>query len=61
MHSLSGAEIGPWADPATDGVFVAALTRHLPADAIGELPHHINDAAFADACVDELLALMARK
>jgi uncharacterized protein (UPF0261 family) len=55
---LAGRETGPWARPDTDRVFVDTLGRHLPGTAIRELPHHINDAAFADACVDELVALM---
>ena len=57
-HDLAGREIGSWAQPQTDRVFVETLTRHLPDGAIKELPHHINDAAFADACVDELISLL---
>jgi len=57
-HDLAGRETGSWAQPQTDRVFVDALARHLPAGAIKELPHHINDAAFADACVDELISLL---
>jgi uncharacterized protein (UPF0261 family) len=57
-HDLAGRETGSWAQPQTDRVFVDALARYLPAGAIKELPHHINDAAFADACVDELISLL---
>jgi uncharacterized protein (UPF0261 family) len=57
-HDLAGRETGSWARPQTDQVFVDALARHLPTGAIRELPHHINDAAFADACVDELVSLL---
>jgi uncharacterized protein (UPF0261 family) len=58
MRSLEGEELGPWAQPETDAVFAAALRRHLRNEMIMELPHHINDPAFADACVDELRRLM---
>jgi hypothetical protein len=37
------------------------LRRHFPGGAIGELPHHINDTAFADACVDALLGMLAAR
>jgi uncharacterized protein (UPF0261 family) len=57
-HDLAGREIGAWAQPQADRVFVDALRRHLPGGAIKELPHHINEAAFADACVDELISLL---
>jgi uncharacterized protein (UPF0261 family) len=60
MHDISGKDIGPWAQPETDAVFTNTLRRHIPNENIRELPHHINDAAFADACVDSLLALMRR-
>jgi uncharacterized protein (UPF0261 family) len=60
MHDLAGKEVGPWAKPGTDRVFTESLRRHFPGGAIKELPHHINDAAFADACVDELAGLLKR-
>ena len=61
MHDISGKNIGPWAQPETDAVFVQALCRHIPNENIRELPHHINDAAFADACVDALFRLMPKR
>jgi uncharacterized protein (UPF0261 family) len=57
-YDFAGRETGSWAQPETDQVFVDALTRHLPGRAIKELHHHINDPAFADACVDELISLL---
>jgi uncharacterized protein (UPF0261 family) len=57
-HDLAGRETGPWAQPATDRVLADTLRRHLDGDTIRELPHHINDPAFADACVAELIALL---
>ena len=61
MHDISGKDIGPWAQPETDAVFVQALRRHIPNENIREWPHHINDAAFADACVDALFRLMPKR
>lgn len=57
-YNIAGHECGSWTQPETDRVFVETLRRHLPDNAISELPHHINDAAFADACVDELLGFL---
>jgi uncharacterized protein (UPF0261 family) len=57
-YNLAGKEIGIWSQPETDRVFVDTLRRHLPADALAELPHHINEQAFADACVDNLITLL---
>ncbi len=54
-YDIDGNERGTWAQPGTDRVFVETLGRHLPDGVIRELPHHINDAEFADACVDELI------
>jgi uncharacterized protein (UPF0261 family) len=58
-HDLSGHPTAPWSRPEVDGVFVDALRRHFPGGVITELPHHINDPAFADACVEELARLLA--
>jgi uncharacterized protein (UPF0261 family) len=60
-HDLSGRQTGPWAQPDADRVFVATLRRHFRDGAIKELPHHINDPAFADACVAELAGLLTQK
>jgi uncharacterized protein (UPF0261 family) len=56
-HDLSGREAGLWDQPDTDRVFVDSLERHFPSGAIKKLLHHINDPAFADACVDEFVGL----
>ncbi len=61
MHDISGKDIGAWAQPETDAVFTNTLRRHIPNENIREVPHHINDAAFADACVDALLRLMPKR
>lgn len=59
-YDIAGNARGAWAQPETDRVFVDTLRRHLPESAIRELPHHINDAAFADACVDEMIGFLGR-
>lgn len=55
---IAGNDTGVWAHPETDAAFVESLRRCLPPESIAELPHHINDAAFADACVDQLMRFM---
>ncbi len=57
-YDLAGNERGAWAQPETDRVFVETLKRYLPAGTIRELPHHINDAAFADACMAEMIEML---
>jgi uncharacterized protein (UPF0261 family) len=59
-HTLSGEVTGPWARPDEDRVFVDTLRRHF-AGTVSELPHHVNDPAFADACVQELTRLLERR
>ena len=56
-HGLDGGEIGPWKQPAVDGVFVETLRAHLGDARLVELDAHINDAECADACVDEFLTM----
>lgn len=57
-YDIAGHECGSWAQPETDRVFVETIRQHLPDRWIRELPYHINDAAFADACVDELIGFL---
>jgi uncharacterized protein (UPF0261 family) len=57
-YDLAGREIGTWSQPMTDRVFIDTLRQYIPSDAIAELPHRINDEPFADACVNELIALI---
>jgi uncharacterized protein (UPF0261 family) len=60
-HDLDGRATAPWARPETDGVFVDTLKRHLSSGVIKEFDHHINDTAFADACVEELIRLLSTR
>jgi uncharacterized protein (UPF0261 family) len=57
-YDIEGHEYGSWAQPETDRVFVSTLRQHLPGGTISELPYHINDVVFADACVDELIGFL---
>lgn len=59
-HDLSGNARGAWSKPEVDAVFTETLRRHLPPDAIRELPLQINDTAFADACVDAMIGFLRR-
>jgi uncharacterized protein (UPF0261 family) len=59
-HTLSGRVTGSWARPDDDRVFVETLRRHF-SGTVSELPHHINDPAFADACADELVRLLEQR
>jgi len=56
-HDLEGNDKGPWKIPGDYRIFVDSLKRHLMSASIEELPLHINDKAFADACVDAFLVI----
>ncbi len=60
-HDLDGNEIGPWLDPEADAAFVTALRQSFGTGEIVELDLHINDSAFADACVDAFIAMARPK
>lgn len=57
-RDLKGREIGPWDQPAVDAEFAKSLRRHLHKGRIEQLDMHINDPAFADACVKNFIDLM---
>jgi uncharacterized protein (UPF0261 family) len=58
-RDLEDRPAGPWRQPETDGVFVRSLRAHLTRGELRELDLHINDPAFADACVNAFLELVA--
>jgi uncharacterized protein (UPF0261 family) len=58
-HDLSGNDRGPWKRPDEYRIFVDSLKPHLQSAQIEELPLHINDSAFADACVDAFVKIAA--
>ena len=51
-QDLAGNDSGPWRRPDEYQIVIQALRTHLDSALIKELPLHINDSAFADACVD---------
>jgi uncharacterized protein (UPF0261 family) len=53
-QDLAGNDRGPWRRPEEYRAFTDVLNAHLDRARIHieELPFHINDARFADACVD---------
>jgi uncharacterized protein (UPF0261 family) len=56
-QDLAGNDSGPWRRPGEYQAFTQALKTHLDGALIKELPLHINDGAFADACVDAFLEI----
>ena len=60
-HDLAGNDKGPWKRPEDYRAFVSALKPHLKAARIDELALHINERAFADACVDAFVEIAAER
>jgi uncharacterized protein (UPF0261 family) len=58
-RDLRGNDRGPWKSPDDYRIFVDSLKPHLKSAQIEELPLHINDSAFADACVDAFVKIAA--
>ena len=56
-HDLQGNDKGPWKRPEDYRLFVDTLKSQLKAAPVGELPLHINDIAFADACIDAFVEI----
>ena len=57
VQDIGGNDRGPWHRPEEYLVFRDALKASLPGGRIEELPLHINDPRFADACVDAFLEI----
>jgi uncharacterized protein (UPF0261 family) len=51
-HDLQGNDKGPWKRSEDYRIFADTLKSHLKAVRVDELALHVNDIAFADACVD---------
>jgi uncharacterized protein (UPF0261 family) len=60
-QDIDGNVVGEWRQPETDRRFTEAVRAKLSHGAVKEFDLHINDDAFADACVDEFLSMMARQ
>ena len=56
-HDLAGNDRGPWCRPEEYRTFIDALKAHLCTAEVEELPLHINDPKFADACVDAFVEI----
>ena len=56
-HDLGGNDKGPWRRPEEYRAFIDTLKAKLRGADVDELPLHINDPAFADACVDAFVGL----
>jgi uncharacterized protein (UPF0261 family) len=56
-QDLAGNDRGLWRRPEEYRAFTDALKIHLKGARIQELPLHINDPAFADACVDAFVEI----
>jgi uncharacterized protein (UPF0261 family) len=56
---LGGNDRGPWKNADDYRAFVDTLKSQLKSQSIDELPLHINDEAFADACVDAFVKMAA--
>jgi uncharacterized protein (UPF0261 family) len=57
-QTIDGEPVGQWGQPETDACFAQAVKKHLSKGPVKELDLHINDEAFATACVDEFLSLL---
>ena len=56
-HDLAGNDSGPWKRPADYQAFLDCLKPNLKTARVEELPLHINDSKFADACVDAFVKI----
>ena len=56
-HDLAGNDKGPWKRPEEYRIFVDTLRSQLKAARLDELALHVNDTAFADACVDAFVEI----
>lgn len=55
VHDLDGHDRGPWPQPDNYRLFADTLQRHLKTSCVDVLGLHVNDPAFADACVDAFI------
>jgi uncharacterized protein (UPF0261 family) len=56
-HDLAGRDAGPWRRPEEYRIFADTLRAHVERVQVDEYDLHINDAAFAEICVDAFLAI----
>lgn len=56
-HDLDGKDRGPWRRPEDYRGFLDSLKQQVKSARIDELPLHVNDPKFADACVDAFVEI----
>jgi uncharacterized protein (UPF0261 family) len=56
-HDLAGNDRGAWKHPEDYRIFADSLKKHVKSARIDELALHVNDRAFADACVDAFVEI----
>jgi uncharacterized protein (UPF0261 family) len=56
-HDLQGNDKGPWKRLEEYRIFLDTLKLHVKSARVDELALHINDPAFADACVDAFVEI----
>jgi len=59
-HDLGGNIIGSWDRPDDDMVFLETLKKNLKRGEVEELDLHINDPAFANACLKSFMQLIKK-
>jgi uncharacterized protein (UPF0261 family) len=59
-HDLEGNDRGLWKHPEDYRIFADSLKKQVTAARIDELMLHVNDIAFADACVDAFVEIAQR-
>ena len=59
-HDLAGNDTGPWKRPEEYQLFMDSLKKHLKAAPVEESALHVNDTAFADACVDAFVKIVRK-
>ena len=60
VHDLEGREVGDWRQPEVDAAFAVSLQDHLKSGEVVTFDFHINNAAFADACAEKMIQMLAR-
>jgi uncharacterized protein (UPF0261 family) len=59
-YDLEGRDVGEWKHAEDYRIFADSLKSHLKTARVDELPLHINDVSFADACVNAFVEITKR-
>jgi uncharacterized protein (UPF0261 family) len=60
-EDLLGNDRGPWVEASAYRTFADELKAHLTRGEVVELPQHINDTAFASACVNAFMEIAVNR